>query len=465
MFAVARPLWFDEIFTAWAARLPTKDLVEVLRLDSGPPGFYLIEKPFMRLADRFADGDPLLRLPSLLAVLLLFAAARSLPRGTARSAFVILLSCSTLLNLYSGEARPYALLALLCLSLFLLSLRGEQTMRRLLAIAGVTALALWTHYLALFAVGALVLLAARARRRPSCVALLAGTALFAPWLPVLLRQPAQALAWMHEPPGASIMGFLSALGGVGRVPAPFGPPLPPVLFVAGGVVGGLSLVLMLAHARNDSPSKDAVAFVLIVLIGVLAVGLRHPIAFAGRTELAVLPVWLWGLAHAARENRILRATVGVAAGLGLLATCTFVMRSPAPSAPQVVTDAVSRVARTGDIVVASAGFYLPARLAHDRGRLAASVEAMPAGTQTHPGWFVPAMPGPREEELLASSMARIHPGRRLFLIVPPVFQTEGLTRVLTSGDGRARPLMRSRDAFVTLWSRNPASPRPSPSSH
>jgi hypothetical protein len=42
----ARPLWFDELFTFWAARLPLRGLLDALRFDSGPPGFYLLEQPF-----------------------------------------------------------------------------------------------------------------------------------------------------------------------------------------------------------------------------------------------------------------------------------------------------------------------------------------------------------------------------------------------------------------------------------
>ncbi|HEY4230185.1 MAG TPA: hypothetical protein VGO79_08425, partial [Thermoanaerobaculia bacterium] len=62
-----RPLWFDELFTFWAARLPLSGLLDALRFDSGPPGFYLLEKPFALLADRATKGDAWLRAPSFLA--------------------------------------------------------------------------------------------------------------------------------------------------------------------------------------------------------------------------------------------------------------------------------------------------------------------------------------------------------------------------------------------------------------
>jgi hypothetical protein len=460
--ARGRPLWFDELFTWWAARLPARDLFAGLRRDSGPPAFYLLEKPFARIAESSGSPGDLLRAPAFLAVLLLFAAARVLPRGAPRSWFLALLSGSALLNLYSGEARPYGLLALLCLSLFLLATRGAETGRRLAGVGLVSALALYTHYLTLFAVLALLIVTAASRRWRSCAALLAGAALFAPWIPVLAIQPREAVAWMHEGSGASMLGFLSALGGVGRVPAPFGPPPPPALFLAGAAAGALGLALLLSRARSDREARNAAAFVVLVLAGVLAAGLRNPIAFAGRTELAVLPVWIFGLAASTPASRAIRGACAAIAGLGLLATLAVVLPSRAPSAPLVVAETIGRVAGPGDSVVAAAAFYLPARLAHETGRLRAPVRSLPAELEEHPGWFVPSLPGAAEERLLSSALAAVAPGRRLFLVVPPDYATPGLARVLDGSGGRARFLMRSRDALVTLWTRDPPRPSPAP---
>ena len=454
LLMLERPLWFDELFTLWAARLPVARLLAALRLDSGPPGFYLLEKPFAFLADRFANADCLLRVPAFLAILLLFAAARTLPRGAARSCFLALLSGSALLNLYAAEARPYALLGLLCLMLFLLSVRGEETGRRLFGVVGIAALALYTHYLAVLAVLVLVVLTAATRRWRSCAALLAGAALFAPWVPVLLTQPAAALEWMRESSGGSILGFFSALGGVGRVPSPFGPPAPALLFVSGAALGALCLVLLIRMARHDRDARNSAAFVGLVLAGALAAGFWSPIAFAGRTELTVLPVWFWGISRGALGSRAMRRACAAVVTLGLLATFAVALHSHAPSPPVAVTESLSPVAGPGDLVIASTAFYLPARLAHERGRLAASIQAMPAPLGAHPGWFVPSLPGRSEEDLLAASMESLPRGHRLFVVVPPEYSTPGLARVLAHGGGRSRTLMRSREALVILWTRD-----------
>ncbi|HEY2797931.1 MAG TPA: hypothetical protein VGK26_08595 [Thermoanaerobaculia bacterium] len=460
----ARPLWFDELFTFWAARLPLQGpsgLLDALRFDSGPPGFYLLEKPFALLADRFAEsnGDAWLRTPSFLAGLGLLWGMRTLTSGISRALFVILVSGSTLLNLYAAEARAYAALAALALALFLLALRGAETGRRLAATAVVAALALYTHYLALFVVAALLLLAAQARRWRSCAGLLVGTVVFLPWLPILRAQPAAAVAWIREPAAASSVGVLSALGGVGRVPGAFGTLPWSVLYAGGVAVGAACLVLLLLAARRERDAAQSAAFVLLVLGGVAAAGLFRPILFPGRTELAVLPVWVWGIASASRGGRALRAAGGVAAALGLVATVALA-RQPHPLSPlSAVTESLARAAEPGDSVLAAGSFYLPARLASERRQLAADVSALPVELAKHPGWFVPALPGRSEEELLASTLAGVPPGSRLFLVLPAPYQTEGMNRVLADAGGQVRPLIRSRDAAVTLWApRHPAIP-------
>ncbi len=445
-----RPLWFDELFTVWAARLPLRELVAALRFDSGPPGFYVIEKPFVLLAERWTDAAPLARALSFLAALGLFAAARTLPRGVARATLVLLLSSSVLVNLYAAEARPYALLSLLGLALFLLALSGQETPARVAMVGGLAALALYTHYLAIVAVAALVLLCVLERRWRSCAALAAGGAAFAPWVPVLRAQPAESMAWMRETPWGSIAGFLSALGGVGRVPASFGPAPPTALFFAALVAGGILLALLCARARTDRETRRALAFVLLVLGGVLAAGAWRPIAFAGRTEMAVLPVFLWAAARAASESRPTRWAVGAVSVLGIVATAGFLRAPHAEYPASAVAASLARVVGPRDVVVAGGSFYLPARLASERGDLAVAVRPMPEELGRHPGWFVPALPGPAEERALERALGEAREGGRLFVALPPAYATPGLLRLLGAPGGRTRTLLQTADALVIL---------------
>ena len=203
----SRPLWSDELFTVWAARLPFRELLDALSRDCGPPGFYLLEKSFVALAETLR-ADWLVRALPYLAGLLLLAAARSLPPGTARRVGTALFAGAALLGLYAAEARAYAVLALFGLLLFLLA-RGESPRpARLAAVFALAAAALYTHYLAIPFVAALLILSLARRRYMAALALGAAAAAFAPWLPALMAQPVEAMAWMREPIGSSAVGEL-----------------------------------------------------------------------------------------------------------------------------------------------------------------------------------------------------------------------------------------------------------------
>jgi hypothetical protein len=431
--------------------MPPAELARALRLDSGPPLFYLLERPFARAAD--ASGrDALLRVLPFLAALALFAAARTLARGSARSWWVALCACFALVNLYAAEARAYSLLAVLCLWLFVLALDGEEKPRRLAGLFAVGALALWTHYLALPAIAAALVLALSRRRRRSALALAGALAAFLPWVPVLLSQPPNATAWLLDPPGGALSGFLSALGGVGRIPSPFGPAIPQALFAASLVAGAALFVLVLRATRQDPSGRLAALFVLSVLALSLAASIWRPIAFAGRSEMAVLAVWMWAVARAAARDRSVRIAAAVAAVLGLCATLLVAAGPhPRPTASSAV-GSLARLARQGDVVLAGPGFYLPALLSADRGRLAARVASLPEGDATHPGWFV-AWPLSAEDVRHTLRLAEALPaGGRLFLLLPPAYNVAALMTPL-SGLGTLLEIARQDDGVLTVWKR------------
>jgi hypothetical protein len=395
---------------------------------------------------------------SFAASLVLVGGLAATLRGRRRAAALALASGFALLNLYAAEARAYALLALLVFAVFRWSRYGPETPVRLAGVFAAATLALYAHYLALFAVVASAVLALAAGRRRSAAACAAAFALFAPWVPVLLAQPPQALAWLRESPSDTLFGFASALGGVGRVPAPFGPALSPALVSLGAAVGLVLLALAAGAARRDPETRPAVAFVVLVLALALAVSALRPLAFAGRSEMAVLPVWIWALASAWESGRGVRIAASAAAALGLAATLLVTLSPHRVDTAGAAVRRLSGMAHPGDAVVAGPGFYLPARLAADRGDLRAAVSALPAGDADHPGWFVPALPGPAEERQVARTMDALPPGARLFLLIPPPHQTPGIMRALFSS-GTVREIVRQPDAVLLLWS---ASATPSP---
>ena len=448
--ALMRPMWHDEIFTTWAARLSPRGLLQALRQDSGPPLFYLLERPFVRLAERTGE-DALVRVLPWLAAFAVFTAIFTLPRGAPRAWFAALVAVSPLLLLYSAEARAYSTLALLDLAVFLFLFRGPRTPARL-ALGGLAAAAaLWTHYLAVFflaAAGSLLL----ATRRWRAAAVLAGAGLlFLPWFPILLSQPRGATAWIHESAGRSAQMFLSALGGSGRVPLPVGVPLPAALLLTAAVVGAALAAAVAFGTFREREGRDAVFVVAGTLVLLLAASVVRPVAVAGRSEMAILPIWLWAVAGAASSRPAVRWLAAAAALVGLV-TSAWTLAAPRVEAPPGrIARLVTAAAGREDRVIASTAFYLPLRLAADRGQLRGRLQAFPPDLATHPGWFLPEPPPGGSFGPLAKDLAGIAPGGRAFVVAHPLWAGPELARVLEAR-GTHRNLVKEPDALVVLWS-------------
>jgi hypothetical protein len=449
---VHRPLWFDELFTIWASRLSLTRVLAVLANDSGPPLWYVLEKPFVAAGERLFSSDTVARLLPFSAILVLFAGASALPSRPAKIRYVLLAATSPLLLLYSAEARSYALLSLVCFVLFLLAARGAETPRRLAAVAFLSATALYTHYLALFAVGALAIVAMAEKRGRSALALVAGAVPFLLWVPMMMAQPRDAVAWMHESASEVVTRILSSLGGAGDVPHPFGPPLPFALVVVGTGLALVLAVLLGSIWRRDTETRRACAFVILFFGAVLVASLARPIAFAGRTEMAILPVWLWTVARAADRHRAIRAASCAVALVSSISTALLIAAPRPPSVEARVLERLEKLARPGDVLFAGAQFYLPARLAADRGRLGMTLHAFPLEQASHPGWSVPTHARAEDLAAVASALDRAGPAGRVFVLVPPSYRA-ALQSVL-AGRGVTRRLAESPKMLLAVWTEN-----------
>ncbi|HEX7254215.1 MAG TPA: hypothetical protein VF376_15150, partial [Thermoanaerobaculia bacterium] len=347
-----------------------------------------------------------------------------------------------------AEARAYSLLAAADFALFLLLFRARPTGARLVLSALLVAFSLWTHYLAIFFVAAAAIVLVFRRRWTQVLALAAGSLLFAPWVPVLAAQPLEATAWMREPVGRSLFALASGFGGAGRIPAPLSGPLPAVLVGLGALLGAAILVALVAGTRRDESLKDPLSLVVLTSALVVAASLKRPVAFAGRTEMVVLPVWYWTLARAASVNNATRWIARAAIACGLAASAwVLAVRKDVPEPSQAVTF-IQSIAQKDDLVIAGAAFYLPARLAHDRGELAPPVLALPEDVSLHPGWFTPASPRESDYQAIEADLAGLAPGRRAFVLLHPVFRTARLSSLL-SAKGVVR-VMSERPQTVVL---------------
>jgi hypothetical protein len=435
----------------WAARLPIESLLSILRNDSGPPLFYVLEKPFVLAGERLLHSDAVARVLPFAAILGIFAGARALPSSGSRNRFVLLAAASPLLLLYSAEARAYGLLALLVFALFLLAAVSRETPAALAAAAALSAAALYTHYLAIFAVGAIVLVAAAEKRLRSALAAFAGGLTFLFWVPVLEGQPPAAVAWMQERSSEVVLGFLSALGGAGRVPPPLGPPLPAPLVVIGAILFAFLAVGLALRWREEPAVRRAAAFLVLFFGAALYASRAGPVAFAGRTEMAVLPVWIWAIAYAGERSRLVRLA---GAASFAVAGIAFVL-SLAPrteSYPARVLDALVANGRREDVLFAGAHFYLPARLAADRGRLSTPVRAFPADQATHPGWTAGARPSRNDLAAVEAALLQAPAVGRVFFLVPPSYSA--VLGPLVAGRGVTRHLAESEEMLFFSWSRN-----------
>ncbi len=450
---MTRPLWHDEVFTVWASRLAPGQFLRALRFDSGPPLFYLLEKPLVAAAEALALPDAVARLPSFLAVALLFTVARNPPAGIRRR-FLWLVASSPLLLLYASEARAYGVIALLGFVLFRLAARDAPGPGTLAAIALATAALVWTHYLGVALALSLVAGALLVGRRAAAAALGLGLLSFLPWAPILLAQPAAATGWIRDSLGVSAGGFLAGLGGSVRVLPPFGRPLPePILWLA-GAVGLASLALFLLVRSADPDSRMGLCAVVLTLGGVLAASVWRPIAIAGRSEMAVLPIWLWLAARAAEKSPRARQAVVAMTVLGIVSSL-LVLASPRTSRPYAeVPEGLEASSRAGDLVVATANFYLPAVLTRDRGLLAGRLRAFPADLETHPGWFRGELPSEQDYRRLGEEILGTGPNRAVFLLLDSPYWTPRLRQLLLArGPFHSYPL-----PPAGLWIASPRRP-------
>ena len=275
----AQSLWFDEGWSAWAAIQPT--LAQALLADAtNPPLYYLL----LNFSTGFlGDSEFSLRLPSLLITLLLIALTWQLAQRCCghRAAWlaVWLATCSAPLWWAAQEARMYALLALLTLALLLAwqRLLRHPERRAWLLLLSCETLILYTHntgpVFALWLNLAMLLhwLARRSLRRPDWRAWLAGqalvTLLWAPWLLNHFLNVAAANSALRDGPQPGIALFSHMWGALLLAPWEL-----TVRSSLTGIVGLLALALLLIAPWRQAATRWLLLH-LLLLAGLLTLGL------------------------------------------------------------------------------------------------------------------------------------------------------------------------------------------------
>lgn len=431
-----RPLWADEIFTLRLARKSIPEILAALRVDSGPPLHYLFAHvllaPFGPLP---GPADILVRALSLAASLLHFpllvAVARRLGRPGLGPAAAALFAVSPLAVAYAAEGRAYALASLLALLAFERALALRETPRLGIA-AGLScaaAGAVLTHYLAVFPVAALAILAWDARpasRRALVLSGLTAAALAATWIPVALAQPRASMAWS---------GAADFSGALRDFPAnlAFGAPAGSLAMPALAAAGALLLAGLIGRAWRSASSPAA--RVLGVSLALLAAGqfASGSLVLPERTALVFLPF----AALLVADTPPAVAALSGALSAALLAL--FLPRAADPSPGELLARLLEAPARAGRRVLA-AGYWGPEldyRLA--RSGAPGRVILFPSTVAMHPGWY-------RDEELPDARLAAEADAALATTPSPAIFVLPRGSRAsaaLVSRLGRARTLVAS----------------------
>jgi len=200
--------WYDEAFTPVHVLHPSlaATLSSVAHYENTPPLWYLLIWAWSRV---FGSGMVALRFPSALAgvatVPLAWAIGRELVSDSASArrvatASAVLVAVNPLFVWYSQEARAYALYVLLAALAMLCFLRAERdpTPARLAAFAVSGALALLSHYFAVFLLVPMVLwlLRGRARLRLAAPAAAALAVLGLALVPLIAEQAGHGTQWI-----------------------------------------------------------------------------------------------------------------------------------------------------------------------------------------------------------------------------------------------------------------------------
>lgn len=215
--------WYDEAFTPLHVLHPSlwSTLHGVARTENSPPLWYIVEWADYRL---LGTGEYALRLPSALAGIALvpvaWAIGRELCDRAAAIACAALVTVGPLFVWYSQEARVYALFTLtagLAMLAFVRALR-DPSGRRMAVFALAGAVALLTHYFAVFILAGMGLwMLADPRTRRACLPALAVLAAVAvALLPLILAQGGRNTQWIgnwalkeriEDIPGYYLTGF------------------------------------------------------------------------------------------------------------------------------------------------------------------------------------------------------------------------------------------------------------------
>ena len=269
-----RPLWWDEGFSIYVARLAPFDLLRTLAADVHPPAYFLLLSGWTKLigAAPFSVRS-LSALTSVLTVALLYAAGRRINGSTGAGLTAALSIVSPYLLYYARETRMYSLgilLAAAALYTFLrLTERPAASRWWWLLNIGSVAVGLGTHYAFAILPAAQIATIVALRRAALRQWLLAGGAvaiLIAPWL-IFARSQLLALQSARLGGSSQLQIGWPALGAIQPLITGYVPNSLPTLPVATGLFIAIVLIGVVALQHRQRPLALALS---LCICGALA---------------------------------------------------------------------------------------------------------------------------------------------------------------------------------------------------
>ena len=298
-------VWLDEAFSFHDATGP--HWLRDLRLKDVPPLYPLLLGAWIRVA---GDGEVALRLVSALCgtafvAATMWTAAVLFDRGTALWAGLVA-ATSPIAIYYAQEARPYALLALALVTTYGLAGAAVQRARPRdwAPVAAGVAAVLYTHFLGVFALVAMPLLAGSARALRRCVAaLVAGSVLFLPWVLwsfVLVPHSPRGLEWIADawrltpPLWAPAKAFAVLYAGPERHGLPIALKQFDEVVMPGwlSAIGLASAVCVAVAAWRTRRTGAVCALALTPVLVLWLVSFVKPIYLVGRYDQLALPAFV-----------------------------------------------------------------------------------------------------------------------------------------------------------------------------
>jgi mannosyltransferase len=380
-FETHSALWLDEALTVNRARLPVGDIVASVKQDGSPPLYYFMLHFWMEL---FGTSDLATRsLSGIIGVATLpvaWLAGNRFGGRTVAWTTLVLLASAPFAVYYATEARMYALSILLsgCGYLALRRAVARPRAGNLVATAVVTAALLYTEYWSLYLIGTvflwLVAAAWLTRRRevrsgnrfgawkrnlPAIGAVVVGSLLFIPWIPIFLYQAHHTGTPWAAPPNFSaivsvVTGFTENQGSLSTLGTTQGRILAVIYFAlfALALFGSAEDEVRIQLDLHTRPRPRALSFtVLVTLFAAIAGGLLTASAFTPRYAAVIfLPLLLLvALGTTTLVNLRIRSIIVVIAVIAGLVTSFQNITTQRTEAPSVA-DVINAHAEPGDVI-------------------------------------------------------------------------------------------------------------------